>query len=65
MECMGTGRKRKQNTTGGKKFRDYGHKKDTMVSDYITNTQLDTIIHSKTQIDIQEDQPNRKLLKSL
>jgi len=32
---------------------------DTMVFDYITNTQSDTISHSKTQIDIQEDQPNK------
>jgi len=26
-----------------------GREKDTMVSDYVINTQSDTIIHSKTQ----------------
>jgi len=36
--------------------------KDTM-SDYVTNTQSDTIILSKTQINIQEDQPNKRAPK--
>jgi len=36
-----------------------------MVSDYVTNTQSDTIIHSKTQTDFQEDQLNKRAPKKL
>jgi len=40
-----------------------GRKKDIMVSDYITNAQTNTITHSKTQINKQEDQPSKGVLK--
>jgi len=39
------------------------HEKDIRVSDKLTNTQPDTITYSKTQIDIQEDQPNKEAIK--
>jgi len=37
--------------------------KDTMISDNIINAQPHNITYSKTQTDIQEDQPNKRVLK--
>jgi len=40
-----------------------GREKNTRISDKVTNTQLDIITYSKTQTDIQEDQPNGRAIK--
>jgi len=40
-----------------------GCEKNKRLSDKVTNTQPDTITYSKTQTDIQEDQPNKRAIK--
>jgi len=59
MECMETRRKQNQNITGEKEFHDHGtwkgHNVRYSYTDYVTNTQSDTIVYSKTQTDFQED----------
>jgi len=52
MEYIETSRKEKQNSSRKKNSIIMGREKDTKVSDKVTNTQPDTITHSKIQTDI-------------
>jgi len=62
-KCTETDRKEKRNSVRRKNSMIVGYKKDIRVSDNVTNTQSDTIIYSKTQRDIQENQPNKGVTK--